>query len=93
MIFRLWLGLSFVFLTMTFWWAFKNFSESDVKKLLKSNYTFFSDKTLSIESLHYARGDFKIQIVGSALVWTFNRFSGEFLGWSSEAQKIKNELK
>lgn len=93
MIFRLSLCLGLAFLTMTFWWAFKTISESEVKKLLKSNYTFFSDKTLSIESLDYKRSDFKIQIVGSDLIWTFNRFSGEFLGWSSEAQKIKNDLR
>ena len=93
MIFRLGLGLGFIFLTMTCWWAFKTFSESEVKKRLKSDYTFFSDKILSIESLHYARGDFKIQILESDLIWTFNRFSGEFLGWSSEAQKLKNELR
>lgn len=93
MIFRLSLCLGLAFLTMTFWWAFKTISESEVKKLLKSNYNFFSDKTLSIESLHYARGDFKIQIPDSDLIWTFNRFSGEFLGWSSEAQKIKNDLR
>lgn len=88
---RISFGFAFALVSLMSGWVFKKFGESQVEKLIKKDYHYFKSREVSVESLDYWRGDFKIGILDTDLIWTFNRFTGECLGWSSRAERIKKE--